>query len=200
MSLFVHVSRYLVPHRELTPEELQQMLRRMRCSVLILASYWILMAVATHWPGRISSSEPPVAHLDKLVHTTGFLLLAVLWCWTIWQRKPSWKHLFLSWMVLAAYAAIDELTQYWCPYRIPDVRDWLADSVGITIGLVICFSRRNQRSRRCASSQKSPPAQHQSQRAENASPDEEHQPHVPNNAVPIQPANSWASAGDSQPG
>lgn len=113
---------------------------RFRWSVVVLATYWIALAIATHWPVRLGPSTAPFSYLDKLAHLTGFGLLAILWSWTLWGRNAGWNHLFVSWSVLAFYAAVDEITQYWCPERVPDFKDWIADNLGIALGLVVYAS------------------------------------------------------------
>ncbi len=62
----------------------------------------------------------------------GFLLLAALRSRRV-QRNP----LALAVLIAVAYAASDELHQYFVPGRCPDVWDFIFDSMGSAAGTVI---------------------------------------------------------------
>lgn len=108
--------------------------RRLR----LLLAYVALLFTAPHWPGEWSGAEYGLQfnHLDKLVHLSAFGLLGWLLAWA-WPLEPvgrSWRRLAGLWLLIAIYAAVDELLQ---PYvgRRCDPLDWVADVVGAAIGL-----------------------------------------------------------------
>jgi len=99
--------------------------------LLILA-----MFLMTHLPAHAFPRE--LAFADKIVHCFVYMLLAfsVLTSWelTIGQLRPH--HYFTVWLVGTLYGAFDEVTQI--PIgRHADVRDWMADIVGIVFGLTL---------------------------------------------------------------
>ncbi|MFN0054341.1 MAG: VanZ family protein [Planctomycetales bacterium] len=101
----------------------------------VLIVYWMGMFVATHIPKIPRRLQVPVS--DKWQHYAAYALLGwlVACCWS-WGRPVTWQHL-LAWMtLLAAYGAIDEITQ---PLfgREADWLDWRADVVGAASGLAI---------------------------------------------------------------
>lgn len=75
---------------------------------------------------------------DKLIHLVGYMLLTISALasleLSIGELRP--QHYFMVWLLGTVYGAIDEVTQI--PVgRTCDGLDWLADIVGIVIGLSI---------------------------------------------------------------
>jgi VanZ family protein len=106
---------------------------------------FIAAFTATHRP---PSDEPHGFRInDKVLHATGFALLTVA---TVWRFGGSsrGRHTMRIPMIiafLAAYGAIDELTQP--PFaRTADVWDWTADLVGIPVGLFVAHMALKRRS------------------------------------------------------
>jgi VanZ family protein len=109
--------------------------------VLVVAAiglYWLLLFVLTHLPGD-PRPEPPegvIPHLDKLAHSAAFAGLAFLACVGASTFRPVTPQVLGSVAAaLALYAAVDEQTQGWVPFRVPDFRDWVADMLGMLVGL-----------------------------------------------------------------
>ena len=105
---------------------------------LPLALYWIILFTATTLPGN----QLPDLHLsDKIEHFSAFFILAVLLNLAlIFQRKSFvlFKYAALVTIVITlSYGAIDELHQIFIPGRSADIRDWLADSTGVILGVFI---------------------------------------------------------------
>jgi hypothetical protein len=97
------------------------------------AAAWVGAFVATHIPAR---NIPHVAG-DKTLHAVGYFGLCAVFVLALWARRVRPLHrVTLAWWVLAAYAALDELTQ---PFvgRTAAWADWLADLVGIVAAVVI---------------------------------------------------------------
>lgn len=83
--------------------------------------------VVTHIP-RLAVGTPD-SPVDKLIHASGYGVLAALLLLARWWR-PVWPAL----AALAAWAALDEVTQAIPGLgRSADVEDWLADITGMTI-------------------------------------------------------------------
>jgi len=83
--------------------------------------------VVTHIP-RLAVGTPD-SPIDKLVHASGYGVLAALLLLARWWR-PVWPAL----AALAAWAALDEVTQAIPGLgRSADVEDWLADVAGMAI-------------------------------------------------------------------
>lgn len=107
----------------------------MRRASLLLAAYWVVLGLSTHWPRNpVHEGRLPV---DKLAHLVSFFGLAVLWARAFGQKRPGWIWLASSWLLLASYAALDEFTQQWCINRTCDFWDWVANLIGITTGLTV---------------------------------------------------------------
>jgi VanZ family protein len=87
-----------------------------------------------------SQSDPAPAltnHIwDKLLHGAGYGVLALLYVWALAEERLAWTSMAtLAVLLTSAYAASDEFHQAFTPGRMPDVKDWLADSVGAIIAV-----------------------------------------------------------------
>ena len=112
-----------------------------KISQLVLAGYWIALIVATHLPP--TTPFLPGQTIDKLVHALVYTLLAGLLAsaWELAAGVLMLRHLFWTWVVVAVYGALDEITQ------IPVGRecsfwDWSADAIGAVIGLALFVAVR----------------------------------------------------------
>jgi VanZ family protein len=107
-------------------------------AVLAIGLYWAMLFLLTHLPGEVDEVRPKrrVPHLDKLAHAAAFAGLAALACVAATAFRPVTPSVLVGIAgVLAAYAAVDELTQGWIRDRTPDLRDWLADMLGMLAGM-----------------------------------------------------------------
>ena len=108
-----------------------------RGATVILISYWVALFMATHVPADLGSDLPLWDSWDKYAHFAGYSVLAVLLALAVSLRRPlTWAGFLAMAMVLAAYAAVDELLQLPVPGRYGSLEDWLADISGTAIGLV----------------------------------------------------------------
>lgn len=130
-----------------------------RLAIAAIGLYWIILFALTHLPGD-PRPEPPgrrLPHLDKVVHAAAFAGLAFLTCIAVTAFRPVTPLVLVGVAaVLASYAALDELTQGWVRFRVPDYRDWLADIVGMVVGLgafVLARWKLASRSARVATAQ-----------------------------------------------
>jgi VanZ family protein len=106
---------------------------------LLTALYWVSLFVATHVPTPKRPPNAPRRDIDKGAHVMAFAGLAVLLCATgTLLGQPAWRLHVVVLATIAAYGAIDELTQAFIPTRSADWRDWAADILGALCGLA-CF-------------------------------------------------------------
>ena len=103
-----------------------------------LIFYWLLILTLTSLPGY---DMPDVKINDKIEHFLAFGGLGFLLYLSL--RIQDKFHLFkkLPWLFtflfVALYAAFDELHQLFIPGRSCDINDWIADIIGVNIGIAI---------------------------------------------------------------
>jgi VanZ family protein len=105
-------------------------------SAVLLAGYWLALFAGTHiqqTPQVILSLAPS----DKWLHFGAYAGLAFLIALNWRQRRAfGWRQWTAALVLLAAFGALDELTQM--PVgRDCDVFDWIADLEGSLVGLVV---------------------------------------------------------------
>ena len=139
-------------------------------SSVVLFCYWSLWVFSTHMPGNILSVwyytwlygeftgekvEPSwsIPHLDKIIHGCAYFGLAgLVWLVFIAGRRRPGRWFVLAALLLSLHGAIDELTQSLIPDRYADFYDWLCDSMGASIGLLVgCWLDRRFLHQRTAS-------------------------------------------------
>ncbi|MDG2220566.1 MAG: VanZ family protein [Rubripirellula sp.] len=109
-----------------------------RLGVATLIAYWLLIFAGTHLPGG-SQVGPPGN--DKLQHFVAYFLLGTMLCYV--TTSPQWLTRFaIIGIAGMAYAAVDEMTQGFVPGRYPDVRDFVADSIGLWSAIGVYASAR----------------------------------------------------------
>ena len=105
-----------------------------------LIVYWIMLFIATTLP---VSNLPSVDISDKIKHFSAFLGLSVLLSLTlIYQNKVLlFKKYFLTaaLIISSLYGLLDEIHQSFVPGRNSEFLDWLADSLGSAVGVLIVF-------------------------------------------------------------
>jgi VanZ family protein len=100
----------------------------------MLAGYWLAIFAGTHVPPEFPGLPP--AGYDKIAHFTAYFLLAgmMIIAWRYYRgRVTAWTVLAVA-MLVACYAAIDEITQPWFR-RDCDINDWFADMRGALLGI-----------------------------------------------------------------
>ena len=109
--------------------------RKRRVAAAVLAGYWIVLFIGTHIP------QPelvlPENTSDKLLHFAAYFGLAFLLAmFRSTKRVLTLRDCIVTWAVVAAFAAFDELSQM--PVgRDADVLDWLTDMSGAAAGMVL---------------------------------------------------------------
>lgn len=113
---------------------------------VLFGLYFLTLFAATHLPVP-ELLEVAVSMYDLLFHGAAYFVLAVLailvFCWDFKPQfkgisdafglKPARQAPWTLALLLIGYAALDEYLQGFVN-RYPDVRDWLADSVGVFVG------------------------------------------------------------------
>ena len=109
-----------------------------------LVLYWIVLFTATTLPGQ---DLPDLGFSDKIQHFGAFFVLAILLNLAlIYQRKSYFlfKNAIISTIIITmSYGAIDEIHQLFISGRSADIRDWLADSSGVIIGILLLNVLKN---------------------------------------------------------
>ncbi|MCK6486380.1 MAG: VanZ family protein [Phycisphaerae bacterium] len=106
-------------------------------------AYVVVLATLTHLP-KATVGRFPIRIWDKLSHTLAYALLGWLSWWTFATRRAtlatgaaqrvSAGRIALGFAALLLLAAADEYTQQWVG-RDPSLTDWIANAIGIVIGL-----------------------------------------------------------------
>ncbi|WP_437187072.1 VanZ family protein [Planctomicrobium sp. SH668] len=95
----------------------------------------LTLFIATHIPVPLLI-EDVVSLFDKAIHAGAFFVFATLvilaFCLGPKPQTPSYRLLF----GLLGYAALDEYLQGFVN-RVPDLNDWIADAVGITVSFFL---------------------------------------------------------------
>ena len=118
----------------------------------VLAGYWLVLVLLTHWPGLALYAGPPLApddpwtlvQADKLAHLVAFgglALLLVLARPLGPGRSPNANRLAAG-LIALVYAGIDEATQGLVADRSVTASDLLANLTGIVGVLVLALSPR----------------------------------------------------------
>ncbi len=113
---------------------------------LVLVFYWLLLCIATHIP-RLPQIN--IAGRDKTMHFTAYMGLTILFWLACWgKQRPHWlkRGIYVTVLLVACYAALDEITQeYLIQGRTGDPYDWLADMSGCITGLLLLYLLRSWR-------------------------------------------------------
>ena len=96
----------------------------------------------------IPSELPEFSFRDKIIHITEFMILGSL----MWRSAKRWnleiksnRFKTLVFVIGAIYAASDEIHQLYVPGRNGSFYDWLADIIGLAIGLATTYIFYNKR-------------------------------------------------------
>jgi len=82
---------------------------------------------------RSSVAGPRIPHFDKVVHFSVYGLLGTLACRAMPGRAGAWWAL----IVVSAYGVTDEWHQYFVPGRSTELEDWIADTAGAAIAILM---------------------------------------------------------------
>ena len=103
-----------------------------------LVVYWMCLLLATSIP---AVSMPKVAISDKIKHFSAFFGLSVLLSLTLLYQEKNFtlkKHfLTFTLLIVSGYGFLDELHQTFIPGRNGEFLDWVADSIGAIVGVLL---------------------------------------------------------------
>ena len=103
-----------------------------------LIIYWLVLFVATTLPAE---RLPSIGFTDKINHFIAYFVLAVLVNLTlIYQRKSRFlfeRATVATIVICLFYGAVDELHQMLVPGRFAETWDWVADAVGVILGVLL---------------------------------------------------------------
>ena len=100
----------------------------------VLSIILILIAVLMPADDVPSVSIP---HIDKLVHAGMFGFLTLCFYGEYFFEKRKILSILLPWILIEIFAIITELLQYLVEGRSCDIKDFLADTIGSIIVIVI---------------------------------------------------------------
>ena len=110
---------------------------RQKITTALLVIYWPTLFILAHTPIPQAVIQAQVS--DKTLHFLAYLILVfLLWFAISPDKKASWRRTAV-WsviLVMIGYGIVDEWLQG-CVGRNCDIRDFAADLVAITIGLIL---------------------------------------------------------------
>lgn len=120
--------------------------RLARVLAAVTAAYTLVLVLATHYPRpeELLGPNPPS---DKTLHVIAYGLLGLFVAATLAAAgRWSWASAGVLLVALAAFAALDEVTQ---PFfgRTAEPLDWISDVVGLVAGLAVVGIGRTWRGR-----------------------------------------------------
>jgi len=97
-----------------------------------------LIFLASSLPGK-DVHLPAFYGSDKLAHFLVYGVLGAALCWGHFCKAVSLakKAALWLWLIGAFYGATDEFHQHFVPNRSVSAFDWLADSLGVALGIWI---------------------------------------------------------------
>lgn len=81
-----------------------------------------------------------IKHIDKVMHFIAFFSLGISFClwfsFATWKTKTLRTALFVV-ILVSLYGALDEFHQFFVPYRVPSISDWIADTLGASLAVIV---------------------------------------------------------------
>lgn len=120
---------------------IQATIRGVRLATILLVAYWCLLFTATHIP-KVPGVR--IQHADKVFHMVSYAGLAFLLAWAVpTMARHKLLNVLLASLLAITYGVVDEYSQI--PFgRQADIYDWVADIVGVMVGLAIYATARWQ--------------------------------------------------------
>jgi len=97
-----------------------------------IAIYALLMTMVSLMPG--STSEPWLAHVDKLLHIGAYAAFALLCAPLWWRSKNSQRTTLVILLLLCLFGGAMELGQTLVPNRDASWLDMVANCLGLILG------------------------------------------------------------------
>lgn len=122
----------------------------MRLPVLGVILYALLIIGLSSIPGHSLPDVKWLSH-DKLIHLCEYMVFGFLVSAARAAYTPEAGRLYASTLLLAGiFAALDEAYQFVIPGRLPSIRDWVADVIGVAIGGLIYIAWKYYRAQAAA--------------------------------------------------
>ena len=102
----------------------------------------VLVLVVSWFAFKPASGTEEFNQLDKLQHAFAFAILAVV-ASLAWPAGS--RHTWRIALALLAYGLLIELVQSRLPTRTASAADWMADAVGLALGLLVMRALRRFR-------------------------------------------------------
>ena len=106
--------------------------------VILYAGLIFLASSISFLPTKV----PFFTFRDKLIHFLEYAVFGYL----LWQSVTRWKIdtslaglMLLALLLGTVYAGSDEIHQYYVPGRDANVFDWIADVIGLAVGLTTAY-------------------------------------------------------------
>jgi VanZ family protein len=125
-------------------------------SLLMALTSMGLLFYLSHQPSLPTPSLFPAQ--DKIIHALAYGALAVmlLGSYPLRADRYSWQQIGASVVIASLYGASDELHQSFVPGRNPEIGDWLADTLGALIAvLLVAWLVKNRHALKPAAQNKS---------------------------------------------
>ncbi|MBN1756383.1 VanZ family protein [bacterium] len=105
---------------------------------------FILYSIMIWVLSSLTKPELPIkfSGIDKVIHILEFMVLGFLGIFAYretWTGKNSKLSITVSFIVCSSYGAIDELHQYFILGRNASFNDFLADTLGVGLGIIIAI-------------------------------------------------------------
>lgn len=96
----------------------------------------ILLALTIYFAsGGNPVAGPNIVNLDKLIHFSVFGLIATV---VVRCRKPvTWAWALSAFLIVSGYGILDEFRQSFTPGRSVDSLDWIADTLGALVAILL---------------------------------------------------------------
>jgi VanZ family protein len=106
---------------------------------LLWAATVLFIGGLSHVP-TVQTSLP----LDKVAHFFMYGLLGALVTYG-WLKAQRPKRLLWVLLLAMSVGVADEIHQRWVPHRSSDVKDWIADAVGVTVAATLVLRFKKER-------------------------------------------------------
>jgi len=103
-------------------------------AILYAAVIFIVSSIPSLTPPKLGTGWDDKAYHFIEYAGFGFLIFRALLYWKV--TSPVGRRTLLTLLIGIAIGAVDELHQHFIRNRVPEVSDWLADSVGMVAGTV----------------------------------------------------------------
>lgn len=104
---------------------------------LAVVGWLLVIETLTSWPSPPTFGAPH--GFDKVVHLSMYVTLGFLAMRAAWAGSTStpWRRVLFVAGCVAAFGALDEWHQQFIPSRSMELGDWIADSIGGVVGVMI---------------------------------------------------------------